>query len=258
MTVITAYKCPDTGKLFEHEEKYQKHREKVLAKLKIRQEVEAALKLDRAWWEQNFWHTVKSLAQLEAAIMLHRDVLAARGLRNDVGHNLTSRYNVKPTPIVKFLEFTANWTERMPSSHSCPHNGVIQGSTVDPKRNASYPGWQGRFDYQVQSCPGQEGFYPGSSSMWKGSRIHTGTGGGGGFNKETATQTFGYSITLWAADWPAMHEAYREVEEDQRVWYRLKDITVVPSMFSRHVNECMDEKYPAEEYLQRMGVDTAQ
>lgn len=253
MTIITAYKCPDTGKLFEHEEKYQKHREKVLAKLAIQQKVESALKLERTWWEKNFWHSVKSISQLKAAIMLHRDVLAARGLKNYLSDNLTSRYTLKPTPVVNFSMFSASWSESVSNSHSCPHNGVINWCEKHNNRPTGYPGWHGRLEYQVQSYLGQENSYPGDSDMWTGTRIHTGTGGGGGFNKKTFTQSFGYDIKLWADDWPAMAEAYRA----ESFKLRLANSDINEYHLNSLVAGSVDNIYTAEEYLQRMGVDTA-
>lgn len=257
MTVITAYKCPDTGKIFEHKEKYQKHRQKVLSNLQIQREAQAALKLDQSWWEQNFWHAVKSPAQLKAAIMLHRSVLAARGLKNSQHHLPNIGNTVKPTPIVEFLQFEMSWCDSITNTHSCPHNGV-RNWRRDSKLPIGYSGWTGSIEYTVQSCPGQEGSYPGSSDMWVGSRIHTGTGGGGSSNNITYTQRFRYSITLWAEDWPAMAAAYHEVESYERVWVRLRDELTWPTSFAQHVILAINQKYPAEEYLQRMGVDTAQ
>lgn len=55
-----------------------------------------------------------------------------------------------------------------------------------------------------------------------------------------------------------MAAAYHEVESHERVWVRLRDELTWPTSFAQHVILAINQKYPAEEYLQRMGVDTAQ
>ena len=246
MTKITAYKCPDTGKLFEHIKDYRSHRKKVLAKLAREREIKNAAELDQKWWEKNFWHGVKSLAQLKAAIMLHRDVLALRGLKFD-----RSLPHVKPTPIVEITEFSLTYNDHISNTHSCPHNGVNNLGRYNT-RPLGYSGWHGRIDYRVQSCAKQSYCYPGGGDMWKGTRIHTGTGGGGGFKEPTQTQSFGYDITLWAADWPVMHEEF--IKMFTKLILQNENGFCPDSWL---VNDELNKEYPAEEYLQQMAVDAA-
>lgn len=234
MSVITAYKCDHTGKLFEDKAKYQKHIRKVAAQRRRIKQIEKNIQLEAEWWADNFWNKVRSLEQLQAAILHHRDVFAANGLAE-----CWPRYKrLKATPIIEFTQFSLRWSDRVSNSHSCPHNGVTNWGGRDKTAPLNYPGWSGRFDYVVQSYKSQEGFYPGSSDMWKKSRIHTGTGGGGGFNQKTFRQSFGFGIELFAADWPAMAEAY----EKAKAWCVMTNST-------RPLDVVVNELHPASELV---------
>lgn len=211
MSVITAYKCDTTGKLFEDKTKYQKHIRKIAADRRIQRKIDAAHKTEIQWWHDNFWNKVKSLAQLQAAILHHRDVFATRGVKNYHG----GYGRLKPTPIIKFKIFRLYYQDSVSNSHSCPHDGVTNWGGRNESAPRGYLGWQGRFDYIVQSHDKQLHSYPGSSEMWTGTRIHTGTGGGGGAKPEEEKlflQNFGYDIKLFASDWPAMAEEYEKAK----------------------------------------------
>ena len=71
MSVITAYKCDSTGKLFEDKAKYQKHIRKIAYERRVQRKIDAAHKADIQWWHDNFYNRVKSMAQLQAAILHH-------------------------------------------------------------------------------------------------------------------------------------------------------------------------------------------
>lgn len=211
MSVITAYKCDTTGKLFEDKTKYQKHIRKIAADRRIQRKIDIAHKTEIQWWHDNFWNRVKSLAQLQAAILYHRDVFAARGVKNYHG----GYGRLKPTPIIKFKIFRLYYHDSVSNSHYCPHDGVTNWGGQNKGAPLGYAGWQGRFDYTVQSHDKQLNSYPGSSEMWQGTRIHTGTGGGGGGTPEQVKlfqQNFGYDFRLFASDWPAMANEYEKAK----------------------------------------------
>jgi hypothetical protein len=211
MSVITAYKCDTTGKLFEDKAKYQKHIRKVAHERRNQRKIDAAHKTEMQWWHDNFYNRVKSLAQLQAAILHHSDVFAARGVKN---YYSGIRDKLKPAPIIKFKEFGIRYSELVSNTLRCPHDGVTNwdGRVKDAPRE--YPGWHGHFEYTVQSYKGQAHSYPGGSAMWEGTRIHTGTGGGGSNFEEKALfqQSFGYSLSLFASDWPLMAAEYEKAK----------------------------------------------
>ncbi len=241
MSVITAYKCDATGKLFEDKAKYQKHIRKIAYERRVQRKIDAAHKADLQWWHDNFWDRVKSLAQLQAAILYHKDVFAARGVKN-----YHSGSKLKPTPIIKFKTFQFHYRDSVSNSHSRPHDGVINFSQSYNRQQGKnlpegYPGWQGSIGYTVQSHDKQLHSYPGSSEMWQGTRIHTGTGGGGGGTPEQVKmfqQNFGYDVKLFASDWPAMAEEYEKAKTFK-----------ILSNDSRGLEQLVNEWHPAESYI---------
>ena len=240
MSVITAYKCDTTGKLFEDKDKYKKHIRKIATARRNQLKIDQAHKVEVQWWHDNFWNHVKSLDQLKAAILYHRDVFAARGVKN-----YWSDKKLKPTPIVEFTTFRLGYSDCVSNTHDCPHNGVTNWGCKETLNDGTpaprgYPGWTGRFDYIVQSHKGQLFSYPGSSDMWEGTRIHSGTGGGGGHHdqKTNFLQSFGFDFRLFADDWPAMKDAY----EKAVTWAALKGDR-------RNIDEIVNELYPAKDLV---------
>lgn len=233
MSIITAYKCDETGKLFDDRTKYIRHLKKVAKDRLLVKKIERNHRSDQQWWHDNFWNRVRSLAQLRLAILHHRDVFAINGVKN----YLTSK-TLKPTPIIDFQVFSLSWSSQVSNSHDCPHDGVINFWRRDESLPISYPGWTGRIEYTVQSFPDQLGCYPGSSDMWKNTRIHSGTGGGGGHEdqRKNNCQSFGYDFYLFASDWPAMTDAYNKTI----TWASLSD---------RNIDDMVNEFYPAEDYF---------
>jgi hypothetical protein len=236
MSVITAYKCDTTGKLFEDKAKYQKHIRKVAHERRVQRKIDAAHKTEMQWWHDNFYNRVKSLAQLQAAILHHSDVFAARGVKN---YYSGIRDKLKPTPIIKFKEFGVRYSELVSNTHRCPIGGVTNWGGREKDAPRGYPGWHGHFEYTVQSYKGQTHSYPGGSDMWECTRIHTGTGGGGSNFEEKALfqQSFGYSVELFASDWPIMAAEY----EKAKVMRILVDDR-------RSIDQIVNEWHPAESF----------
>lgn len=235
MSVITAYKCDTTGKLFEDKAKYQKHIRSIANERRIQRKIEADHKSEIQWWHDNFWNKVKSLAQLQAAILHHSDVFAAQGVKNygDGGKKL------KPTPILTITKFSIWYSDKVSNSHNCPHDGVTNWASRDDAPRG-YPGWKGRLEYVVQSHKNQLWMYPGGGDMWEDTRIHTGSGGGGGGTPEQEKvfqQSFGYGMELFASDWPAMAAEY----EKARNFNILKDE-------DRSLDQIVNEWYPESSY----------
>ena len=199
--------------------------------------------MNKTWWADNFWNRVKSSEQLKFAILHHRDVFAQNGVKN----YSASQKNLKPTPVVSFEVFNLKWSDNVSNSHYAPVSGVTNFSQKDnlPK---NYSGWIGRFDYVVQSNKNQLSSYPGSSEMWRNTRIHSGTGGGGGHKnqEENFLQSFGYGFRLFASDWPAMAREY----EKARVFHILKG-----TIDEVNLDDYVNRSNPAEKYLEVPSID---
>lgn len=234
MAIITAYKCEVTGKIFEEETQYTRHTKKLLAEQRKREKIIRKELNKEKWWQNNFWNRVKSIAQLKAAILQHSDVLAKNGLEK----YWPGDKKLLATPVVN-ISIDLSYSKQVSNTHSCPHNGVTNFCR-NKDFPQSYPGLIGRIDYSVRTYKDQTYRYPGSSDMWSGTRIHTCSGGGGGsrMQKGILTQSFGYGVTLFFDDWPAMANEY----EKAMIWIALND--------SKHanVNSLVNKWNPASAY----------
>ena len=249
MSIITAYKCDSDGKIFEDKTTYQKHLRKLAQERLNERKVQAHNNQKIQFLQDEFWNKVKSLAQLKVALLKHAEFFGMNGSSN------YHWYKSKPkdVPLLKKIEaFDLRFSDSVSNSHCCPHNGVenwggkvtLKDGTPAPR---GYPGFSGRIDYLVEWLNQRSHEYPGGSEMWKGTRIHSGTGGGGGFvpydkkdKKGKGLQHFGYSISIFLDDWPAMKETYETVMTLNILKYGHTKFDVI-----KH----MDEMHPAEEYI---------
>lgn len=235
MSVITAHKCDVTGELFEDRKQYTNHGRKLTRELNRKKNLEKQRLVDQQWWADNFWNRVRSLDQLKAAILYHRDVFAHNGLKNYFGSK-----RLLPTPLVEFLEFDIRSQPQATNYWDCPHNGVTNWGGRIEGAPTSYPGWEGWISYSVQSHKTQLWYYPGGSDMWTNTRLHTGSGSGGGAKDQEVNflQEFGYGIRLFEADWPAMADSYEKI----RMLNRLTGT-------SHDLDAQVNAAYPADQYL---------
>lgn len=251
MSQILVWKSDVDGKIFEDKEKYQKHLRK-LARIRLQ---ERKIKLheqdEQRFWEDNFWNRVKSPVQLQHALLVHAERIGMNGLKSV----WTGRTNKRPSgpPLLKqFNTFSLRYSDSVSNTHSCPHNGVTNWNQSHNRQKGlnlpeGYPGLHGRFDYSAEWYSEWEHYYPGGSDMWKGSRIHTGTGGGGGYKpydpkekRGKGLQSFGYDITIFFDDWPAMKESFNHAI----VWNSLNS----PSGQVSDIISTVNKMFPAESY----------
>lgn len=233
MSIITAYKSDEDGKIFEDKKKYQNHLRKLarVRRERRRLQVEETLK-DRIWNE--LYQCEQSIEQWRDMVIANQDLFwaeAAAGDKHDwsiVGKT----YKKVVCPIPRLLEFTTfdmRWNDSVSNSHSCPVGGVTCWSSHEAKdgRPRGYPGWHGRADWIVAWPKEWDGHYLGSDLFSHGTfrtgrqRAHTGTGGGGGMRYSEKhgcyVMSCGYSFSIFAADWPGMARYY----EKRRMWTTL-------------------------------------
>lgn len=253
MSIITAYKSDADGRIFEDKAKYQKHLRNLAVVRRKQRKVEEAYKAEQQWWYDNFWNKVKSLTQLQAAIVQHALVFGANGLKNDWCYD---KKKSRPIPkLVEWKEFNCHYSDSVSNSHRCPVDGETNCGGSKEAVPRGYPGCSGRFEYFVEWPKKYNGEYPGGSAMWQGTRIHSGTGCGGGFrlypdSKDLGTQNFGYDFQLFMADWPGIAAAYDEAIEardKEIVWLKLKHGTE-PWNVKFDLDDWVNKKYPAEDY----------
>jgi len=237
MSIITAYKCDEDGKIFEDKSKYTAH----LRKLARHRNAQRRLQVDENLKDQiwaSLYECEQSLEQWFDMVIANQDLFWAEAAAGDpydwqnVGKKLGRGKNAGNVPMPKVLKITHSmrWSDSVSNSHSCPHNGVTNWGGRVEGAPRGYPGWTGRVDWIVEWPKEFDGIYLGSDLFSRGTfctgrqRAHTGTGGGGGghFNKEFNTwcQSPGYSFDIFAADWPGMARYY----EKMKVWNKLKEV----------------------------------
>jgi hypothetical protein len=239
MSVITAYKSDEDGKIFEDKHKYQLHLRK-LARHRLEQrklQISEAEK-DAAWAE--LYEREQSIEQWCQMVIDNQDLFWAEAAKGDpydwegVGKKIGRGKNAITMPIPKLLKIVPNlrWSDSVSNSHSCPHNGVTCWSRDEAKdgRPQGYPGWTGSITWICAWPEELDGIYLASDLFSKGTfrtgrqRANTGSGGGGSghFNKEfnTYCQQPSYDFKLFAADWPGMTRYYEKL----KMWDTLKEV----------------------------------
>ena len=222
MSIITAYKCDEDGKIFEDKKKYQNHLRKLARERNTKRKLTVMEALaDQKWSE--LYECEQSIEQWRDMVIANQNMFWAEAAKSDpydwsmVGKMSSRGKNGVVCPVPELLEFTAfdlRWSDCVSNSHSCPHNGVTNWAGREKMEDGSpaprgYPGWTGRVDWIVRWPKEWDGWYLGSD-LFKGrrSRAHTGTGGGGGmrYSKKHGcdVQSFGYDFRLFAADWPGL------------------------------------------------------
>lgn len=226
---ITAWKCEKTGKIFEHKVKYQSHL-KALAALRRSEAKHKAFEAARMQVFTDMRNTVRSKAEFIAFIEQNWIHFCMNAKVNDVGRDRFNKKKPVVHPPLKFFKVTRwGWSDCVSNSHRCPIGGVTNWGGGEkmpdgsPKPNG-YPGWKVQIEYQVV---GQDDTYsyPYGSQAWDKTCINTGTGG--------YANNYYYGCELFAADWPAMAEAYAAA----KAWAILNNDR-------RNVDDIVEEMFP--------------
>lgn len=238
MSIITAYKCDQDGKIFEDKSKYTAH----LRKLARHRNAQRKLKIaeaekDKIWAE--LYEREQSIDDWMQMVIDNQHLFWAEAAAGDphdwkcVGTKIGRGKNASVVPVPKVLKITHNmtWSDMVSNSHSCPVGGVTCWSSREHMdgRPRGYPGWTGRVDWVVEWPKELEGMYLGSDLFSKGTfrsgrqRAHTGTGSGGGgrMSKEFGTwvQCPGYDFKIFASDWPGLARYHQK----RKMWETLSN-----------------------------------
>lgn len=226
---ITAWKCETTGKVFEHKVKYQSHLKKLAAERRS-QAKHDAFELVQKQTFINMRNTVRSLPELKAFIEANWIHFCMNAEINNRWRFIKKSKSLIHPELKFFVVKDFRWNDEISNSHSCPIDGVKnwRGDNTMPDGSPAprnYPGWKMSIEYQVV---GQENTstYPYSSEAWQGTGIHTGCGG--------YASNYYFQCDLFAADWPAMAEAYNAT----RTWAILNND-------DRSLETIVRELYPA-------------
>lgn len=237
MSKIQVWKCDHCKKkYFEDVKQYRAHlSEHAVDRMHVRKMQKLNAEHD-AWCAENFFNKVKSLAQLQKAILVHGQKF---------GSNVLKGF---PVPaVVRIDTCSLEYSETVGCSNcapvGCKTNWGGKEEQEGKELPRSYPGWYGRIAYKVESSEKHQWQYPGDGTTWKNARIHSGTGGGAGYtpynNKsKTGLQSFSYNFRMFALDWPALAEAY----DKAKMWEALQ-------RSGKSLDVIVNEMHPAEEYV---------
>lgn len=185
--VTKAYICPWTKKIHINRKKYIEHLGQY-RKNQIYRTIQVnnwKKKAEELWNQPSFDHIIAWCAKnpyffLDRAM---QSCFADRKKAFDKIHKEGFSFRIT------FLELY--WRDDCSNTHSCPHNGVTNFSSVDTKP-VGYPGWSGRIKFEAS-----HDFPTFFSDMFRGTRIHTGTGGGNGFK-------YSCEVKFFDDDWPGL------------------------------------------------------
>ena len=179
---ITAYKCTQTGKLFEDAAEYRRHTRRLktaaASAAKRLAEVDAASKhLDVLRLK------VKGVEEIPDWIMDNYEQLSQiERIINNTHHS--KKPYVKPDKV----SLTGYWCNLVPNTHCCPHNGVTNWRQIKDLP-LGYPGFYGNI---IWSSNGESGLY----QILNVARFHLGTG------SSTVYENGVYGYEVFLEDWP--------------------------------------------------------
>ena len=183
---IEAFKCVDTGKLFEFEAEYRAHRTRYLraqAKTRAKEQARAA--------------AIAEVAALKAEVT---EVAQLPGwLLRNYAKLMKASKTIRALPAGKFAEHPPEilnmqliFSDLVSNSHSAPKSGVTNWYR-DKALPLGYPGYRGQVTWRDNKYRSDQ--HLARSEMLDLIGVHTGTGGGGT-----------YECRIYIDDWPNLRQ----------------------------------------------------
>lgn len=204
MPQILVWKCPQSGKLFEEQQKYKNHLA-VLARARRKVKRENYIKTAFfEWLDDERTNKILDVSDIPQWLM-------------DNQQTIMDAVNVVPGRWASFSDkfadgdlFTkitfdrAAWSLNLSNSHSCPKGGVQNWGGRETfadgaPKPTGYAGWGTRLHGSLKRNKKLMSSYP-YSGLFNIVGIYTDTGGGG-------NESFGYDAKIWAQEWPAAASA---------------------------------------------------
>lgn len=217
MSRVLVWKSDADGKLFEDKSKYQKHLRKLAAERRKIANIEVAKEQREEFIVQ--MRSVQDIKGLEQFIKDNWKWFFYNGL----AHEFSTKKQSKMHELVDIEFKHIRWNPHLSNSHSHPIGGVMNWGERDPKVPSGYPGWCGELCFSIKTPPylyrGKTYYDAGFGSRYfERTIIHTGTGGARGHDMyDDSVSKYGYSCTLWAADFPGLVRT----REKELVWDEL-------------------------------------
>lgn len=215
--VATAFRCPWTKRVFGAKKDYVAH----LKQLR-RDRIHAAIRRNIFQRQHEDLWSQPSFEDMIAWVERNPDFFfdKAVGSRGEGRQDRIAAYRDKFWIRITYLSI--QWTDSASNSHARPRGGFSNwgGRDKHPQTGEvlprGYPGWTGQIEYQMSH---DLGF---GSDVMRGTGINTGTGGGRGDN------CYGYGVTFFDSDWPAIAARKTEMKveavlaERNTGWDRVK------------------------------------
>lgn len=203
MPQIIAWKCPQTGKLFDQKSLYKRHLKNVaksnIEKRKINKDREELLH-----FFEELSNRVRNIDQLTEEVLKNQNYFwAASSRHNSFSYRYIGkiqRGKVITIPKLVYIKFKVEWNNNISNTHSAPRNGVTNWYREEDKPK-SYPGWKGRITFKIDGCVQLSHLFDNHICG-----INTVAGGGG------TDSEFNYEVCLFADDWPEMYKSHQNKE----------------------------------------------
>jgi len=204
---IVAYKCEDTGDIFEHEKDYRNHRARFLRQKRVHDSHEQKSNSFKEWLAEEKLKII-SISMIGPWILANQKKLmeAANFFRLDTfGH----QFKTDSDTFTKYEITNITYNHNLPNSHNCPEGGVTNWGGRVEGAPRGYPGWKCRVSGSLSRNRKDSGSYPygGVSQL-----VRVLTGGGGGGN-----ENWSYDADIFLDDWPGLRQQWADIIFDQEV-----------------------------------------
>lgn len=190
-TEVNAFQCPWTKKVFTKRKDYIKH----LKSHRINS-IYKRIHLARRKAKVKELNGLKSFNEIVEWLEANSNFLYETGM-SQAWKDDRAKYPREKFRF-KINKLTLTYSDNISCTHHAPRGCKTNwgGDTKDEHGNnvpRSYPGWRGRFEYEMEGLPSF------SSHAFMDTAIHFGSGGGG-------AKSFSSDIYLFLSDWPGLAE----------------------------------------------------
>lgn len=196
----TAFRCPWTRKVFMSKKEYVSH-------LKVYRTNTIHKAIYRKKRNVIFQDLINqdSFEKIIAWVENNPRFFLEQGLDRDpfIRHNNKHINFANSDFWIKITYLSVTYDKSVSNTHSCPRGertnwGGRETYTDGTPVPRGFPGWHGRIEFQINPELKWATF---GSRVFEGLGIHTGSGGGGSYNR------YGYSVNFFSADWPGLEKS---------------------------------------------------
>ena len=186
----SGFKCPWTGKIFGAKKAYVNH-----LKLIRQDRIYRNIRRQRRQALLDDFNNQPGFEAMMRWIDLHPEFFFDNGLQHGWESDRARMEKIRADWSVRITLLELAYSDSVSNSHSSPRDGVTCWSSREAEdgRPQGYPGWSGRIEFEVSHKNNHWG-----SDVFKGTGIHTGSGG------STGNGIYGYDVKFFESDWPGL------------------------------------------------------